>query len=167
MYVLKRSGKKKLRYPVSNKICYVPCLTGKTFLSRSCLPIDLQKMKRASKEVVGWKQFKLFESNVKSNIQKAHSIFFLAKTQYMLSVSGVCVNLDLEKLQRVQNTAARLICNISKFDHITPTLVKLHWLPVRHRINFKILLITFKVIHCLAPEYLSELSTRKTNVIIN
>ena len=65
----------------------------------------------------------------------------------MLSVSGVCVNLDLEKLQRVQNTAARLICNISKFDHITPTLVKLHWLPVRYHIIFKILLITFKVIH--------------------
>ena len=59
----------------------------------------------------------------------------------------------MEKLQRVQNTADRLICNISKFVHITPTLVKLHWLPVRYRINFKILLITFNF-HGLAPEYL-------------
>ena len=47
------------------------------------------------------------------------------------------------KLQRVQNTAVRLISNINKFDHITSTLVKLHWLPVRYRINIKILLITF------------------------
>ena len=85
----------------------------------------------------------------------------------MLSVSGVCVNLDLEKLQRVQNTAARLICNISKFDHITPTLVKLHWLPVRHRINFKILLITFKVIHGVAREYLGELLTYKNKCNYN
>ena len=63
----------------------------------------------------------------------------------------------LLKLQRVQNTAARLICNMSRFDHITPTLIHLHWLPVKFRIDFKILLITFKVIHGLAPEYLHEL----------
>ena len=51
---------------------------------------------------------------------------------------------------------------MNKFDHITPILVKLHWLPVRYRINFKILLITFKVIHGRAPKYLSELLTCKT-----
>ena len=71
------------------------------------------------------------------------------------------------KHQRVQNTAARLICNINKFYHITPTLVKLHWLQLRYRINFKILLITFKVIHGLAPEYLSEILTRKNNCNYN
>ena len=67
----------------------------------------------------------------------------------------------LLKLQRVQNTAAWLICNISQFDHVTPTLMHLHWLPVKFRIDFKILLITFKVIHGLAPEYLDELTSLK------
>ncbi len=49
-------------------------------------------------------------------------------------------DIRLKKLQRVQNKAARLICNISRFDHITPILHKLHWLPVKFRIDFKVLL---------------------------
>ena len=42
----------------------------------------------------------------------------------------------LNKL-RVQNTAARLICNISRFDHITPALYKLHWLAIKSRIDLQ------------------------------
>ena len=67
----------------------------------------------------------------------------------------------LNKLQRVQNTAARLICNISRFDHITPTLYNLHWLPVKFRIDFKVLLITYKAVHGLAPEYITDIITVK------
>ncbi|CAH3190824.1 unnamed protein product, partial [Porites evermanni] len=44
---------------------------------------------------------------------------------------------QLAKLQRVQNAAARLICKVRRFDHITPILFSLHWLPVRNRIQFK------------------------------
>ena len=58
---------------------------------------------------------------------------------------------------RVQNAAARLVVQESRFCHITPLLKSLHWLPVKYRIVFKILLITFKVIHGLAPAYISEL----------
>ncbi len=68
---------------------------------------------------------------------------------------------QLNKLKRVQNAAARLICNVSRFDHIIPTLKDLHWLPVKFRIDFKILLIVFKALHGLAPEYVSELITIK------
>ena len=51
----------------------------------------------------------------------------------------------LGKLQRVQNSAARrIICNISRYDHITPVLRCLHWLPIEYRISFKVLIITFK-----------------------
>ena len=64
---------------------------------------------------------------------------------------------QLNKLQRVQNAAARLICNISRFDHISPILFELHWLPIKYRINFKILLITYKALHGLAPNYITEL----------
>ena len=42
----------------------------------------------------------------------------------------------------VQNTLARVVAQKSRFDHITPVLSELHWLPVRHRINFKIAAIT-------------------------
>ena len=50
----------------------------------------------------------------------------------------------ISKLQRVQNTAARLITNTRKYDHISPALYNLHWLPVFYRIYFKILIVTFK-----------------------
>ena len=55
------------------------------------------------------------------------------------------------------NQSARLICHAYKFCHITPLLAELHWLPVRSRIHYKILLITFKVLHGLSPKYPSDL----------
>ena len=64
---------------------------------------------------------------------------------------------QLFKLQRVQNAAARLICHIPRFEHITPILHHLHWLPVKYRINFKVLLIVFKALHDLATDYIIEL----------
>ena len=68
---------------------------------------------------------------------------------------------QLNKLQCVQNMCARLICNESRYCHITPLLVDLHWLPVKFRIEFKILLIVFKIFRGLAPSFLSFLITSK------
>lgn len=64
---------------------------------------------------------------------------------------------SLQKLQFVQNAAARLVSFSRKTEHITPVLYKLHWLPVEKRIEFKILLLTFKVLHNMAPSYLNDL----------
>ena len=61
------------------------------------------------------------------------------------------------KLQRVQNTAARLVYMIPKLAHISPYLKELHWLPIKFRIEFKITILTFQAIHGLAPKYLCEL----------
>ena len=47
--------------------------------------------------------------------------------------------------------------NIGKYSHVTPALYDLHWLPVRARIHFKILVLAFKAIHGLAPPYISDL----------
>ena len=70
---------------------------------------------------------------------------------------------EIAKLQRVQNAAARLLMSYKKYDHITPILINLHWLPVRYRINFKILLLTFKALHGTAPSYINGLIHTKTN----
>jgi hypothetical protein len=64
---------------------------------------------------------------------------------------------EIAKLQHVQNTAARLVACVRKREHITPILHQLHWLPVRKRIEFKILLITYKALNGLAPDYISDL----------
>ena len=70
---------------------------------------------------------------------------------------------QITKLQRVQNACARLVSGSSKFSHITPVLMKLHWLPVRQRIAFKILLFTYKALNGQAPDYLSELISLKSH----
>ena len=63
------------------------------------------------------------------------------------------------KLQRVQNTAARMVSRSRKHEHITPVLIELHWLPVQYRVQFKILVYTYKAVHGLGPMYLNELVT--------
>jgi hypothetical protein len=68
----------------------------------------------------------------------------------------------IERLQRVQNSAARVIKRASSRTHITPILKELHWLPILHRIKYKVNLLTFKCIHGTAPEYLQELCVRYT-----
>ena len=65
----------------------------------------------------------------------------------------------LNNLQKLQNSAARLITRQNLCDHIMDTLKSLHWLPVRSRIKFKILLWTHKTIHGQAPSYLRDLVT--------
>jgi len=59
-----------------------------------------------------------------------------------------------DRLQKVLNAAAWVICFIPKHDHITPTLIKLHWLPVKQRIDFKIALLVFKAVNGLSPVWL-------------
>ena len=64
----------------------------------------------------------------------------------------------LNKLQRVQNAAARLIANKRKYDHITPVLRDtLHWLPIPQRIDYKLSMLVFKGLNGMGPQYLSEL----------
>ena len=71
-------------------------------------------------------------------------------------------NCSLIKLQRVQNACGRLIFAECSYCHITPLLIKLHWLPIRSRIVFKILLLTFKILHGTAPTYLDSLISLKS-----
>ena len=63
----------------------------------------------------------------------------------------------INRLQRIQNRAARLVVKKSKTDPITPLLNELHWLPVKSRINYKIALFCHKCMNNKAPMYLKEL----------
>ena len=74
-------------------------------------------------------------------------------------LAGLSVS-NLAHLQLVQKTLARVSTEKSCFCHITPILSDLHWLPVRHRINFKIATITFKVLQFQQPSYLATLIPR-------
>ena len=64
---------------------------------------------------------------------------------------------QLNRLQRMMHIAARILTLTPPSNHITPILKQLHWLPIRQRIHYKILLLTFKALNGLAPLYLSNL----------
>ena len=59
-------------------------------------------------------------------------------------------------MQRILNAAAR-IKKTQKFQHISPVLRNLHWLPVTKRIEFKILTITYKALNGMAPSFICDL----------
>ena len=67
------------------------------------------------------------------------------------------------RLQRMFNIAARILTLTKRTEHITPILRSLHWLPIEKRVQYKILLLTFKTVHNLAPPYLCELIKPYTN----
>ena len=71
-------------------------------------------------------------------------------------LAGINQNL-LKRLQNVQRTAARLITRKRKYDPISDDLVQLHWLPVKQRIDFKILVFTYKSLQQQAPDYISNM----------
>ena len=69
----------------------------------------------------------------------------------------------VKRLQLIQNTAARLVVQANRYSHITPILKQLHWLPIKQRIKYKILLTVFKCIMGKSPAYLQELFNVKGN----
>ena len=63
----------------------------------------------------------------------------------------------LDRLQRVQNSAARLITCVRRHEHISEVRMQLHWSPVKQSVCYKVLWLTFLAAHAKAPEYLCEL----------
>jgi len=63
----------------------------------------------------------------------------------------------VRRLQSVLNATARLIYHLQPHDHITDALATLHWMLVPERVQYKIAVLTFKVLHDSAPRYLGPL----------
>jgi len=80
--------------------------------------------------------------------------FITSRLDYCNSLLYGIADCQLRRLQCIQNAAARLLSGTRKFDHVSPVLRDLHWLPVRKRIFFKVATLMFKCLHGLAPSYL-------------
>ena len=101
----------------------------------------------------------------------ARKKYYLTKKELSILVSSLIVSkLDycnslynginsslLKKLQYAQNSAARLIFNRKKFDHVTDLFYELHWLPVRYKTQNKICLLTYKCINSTLYSHPDEL----------
>ena len=91
-------------------------------------------------------------------VQLVHGgVLFLI--DYCNAVYGGLSEEDLQRLQKVQNSAVRFIfgLKLSDHQHIMPYLKQLHFLPVKHRIQYKLCVMVFKCINNMAPTYLTEL----------
>ena len=85
--------------------------------------------------------------------------FVLSKLGYCISLLSSCLNQLLNKLRKVQNSAARLVLKARKQDYIKPFPQKLHWQPAQSRIQYKISTLCDNSFSETDPLYLSELLT--------
>ncbi len=83
-----------------------------------------------------------------------------SRLEYCNALLGGCPASSLNKLQIVQNAVARVLTMSRKYDHITAILQSPHWLPIKFRINYKIVLLAYKTLNDLAPAYLTCLISR-------
>ena len=81
----------------------------------------------------------------------------LSHLDYANSLLGGLLKASIATLQRIQNIAARIVLNKGKYDSATSCPEQLHWLPIRYRIEYKIITLVHRSLHQAAPPYLSRL----------
>ena len=111
-----------------------PCLSMRSHINSVCRSVSfaISKIGKIRRYLDQASAEKLVHSFISSRLDNCNSILFALHDK------------ELNKLQRIQNMATRIITLSKKLDHITPVMYKLHWLPIHARIIFKLLLLTCK-----------------------
>ena len=95
--------------------------------------------------------------------EQSYRVVF-SKLFYCSSVWGNTSKRNLHKLQLVQNFAARIVLGLRKFDHISQGRRSLRWLDVTEKVLFNDLVLAFKCVNGLAPDYLGKYFLKRSAV---
>ena len=87
-----------------------------------------------------------------------------SKMLYCSTVWSNTSSKNIEKLQLIQNFACKIICGARKYDHVTPLLDELNWLPVSKMLKFRDAVTAYKCASNLAPEYLCTKFKKRSSV---
>ena len=121
------------------------------YIANLCRSVNfnLYSVGKIKKYIDGPTAEKMTNSTVTSRLDYCNSLLYGTKQSH------------IDRPQCCQNNADRVISKRRKFDHISPVLRELHWLPVEHRISYKILLLTYKALNGHAPQYLAALVSKQ------
>ena len=127
-------------------------LSLKTHVKKKCASamLNLQRIKNIWKFLTRDSCTKLVVSLCLSHLDYSNSILYELP------------NSTIQQMQNIQNYGAKLVLGRGKYDSNKEALAELHWLPIKSRIKFKILVLVFKCLRGEAPEYLMNLLVRCT-----
>ena len=132
---------------IFDSTCCLDAHVAKLWLRRS-INLNLYSFGKIRKYLDEPNGGKIINATVTSRLDYWNSLLYGAKQSH------------IDGLQCCQNNAARIISKRRKFDHISPVLRELHWLPVEHRVSYKILLLTYKALNGHATQCLAALTSK-------
>ena len=92
-----------------------------------------------------------------STMQQLVSALVLSRLEYCNAVLSGLPSTTLDPWRRVLNAAVRLIASLGPRDHVTEQMKKLHWLPIKYRINFKLCLMMHTAVTGQCPQYIRDI----------
>ena len=87
-----------------------------------------------------------------------------SKMLYCSTVWSNTSTQNINKLQSIQNFASKIVTNSRKFDHVTPLLRQLNWLPVKQLLYYRDSVLTYKCFKGLSPKHLVDKFTKRSSI---